>query len=142
MFQRGDAWYWRRKVRRLSPKIIDLQLSLLTTSRQRAVIVARRVTAESEVVVEALQHGKITIEEARAFLRAVILRETERLERQRMVIAMDMGPGQPADDMRHDWAHKTAWGLLARQGIRASVDPTLEAEMKSQGMGVLIVTEN
>jgi integrase len=134
MFQRNQIWYWRRKVRKLSPKIIDLQLSLLTTNRQRAVIVARYVTAESEVVVEALQQGKITIEEARAFLRAVILRETERLERQRMVIAMDTGPGRPEDDDRHDWAQKTAWGLLARQGVRAAVDPKLEADLINQGM--------
>lgn len=134
IFQRNQVWYWRRKVRRLSPKIIDLQHSLFTTNRQQAVIVARRVTAESEIVVEALQQGKITILEARAFLRAVILRETERLERQRMVIAMDMGPGRPEDDDRHDWAHKTAWGLLARQGIRATVDAKLETDLKNQGI--------
>lgn len=125
MFQRNHIWYWRRKVRRLSTETLDMQLSLLTTNRQQAVIIARCVTAESDVVVEALKQEKISIEEARAFLRNVILRETERLERQRMVIAMDSGPGRPEDDDRHDWAQKTAWGLLARQGIRAAVDPRL-----------------
>jgi len=61
------------------------------------------------------------------------LRETERLDRQRMVIAMDVGPGSPEDDARHDWAHKTALGLLAMDGIRAMVDPGVEADLKQHG---------
>lgn len=93
---------------RLSPRVIDLQHSLLTTKRQQAVISVRRVTAESEIVEALLQQGKITILEARALLRAVILRETERLKRQRMVTAMDIEPGRPEDDDRHDWAQKAA----------------------------------
>ncbi|NYS26877.1 hypothetical protein HUK65_18130 [Rhodobacteraceae bacterium 2376] len=96
MFQRGDVWYWRRKARGFSTRIIDLQISLRTTNRQRAVMIARRVTAESDDVMEAVKQSQMTLEEAKAFLRAVISRETELLERQRMVIAMDMGPGNPA----------------------------------------------
>ena len=72
--------------------------------------------------------------EARALLRAVILRETERLKRQRMVTAMDIEPGRPEDDDRHDWAQKAAWGLLARQGIRVTVDAKLETDLKNQGV--------
>ncbi|MGY6535103.1 MAG: site-specific integrase [Pararhodobacter sp.] len=134
MFQRGDVWYWRRKARGFSTRIIDLQISLRTTNRQRAVMIARRVTAESDDVMEAVKQSQMTIAEAKAFLRAVISRETERLERQRMVIAMDMGPGNPDDDARHDWAHKTALGLFAKHGIRAMVDPAVEAELKHQGV--------
>lgn len=134
MFQRGDVWYWRRKTRGFSTRIIDLQISLRTTNRQRAVMIARRVTAESDDVMEAVKQSQMTLEEAKAFLRAVILRETERLERQRMVIAMDMGPGNPDDDARHDWSHKTALGLLTKHGIRAMVDPAVEADLKHQGV--------
>lgn len=92
------------------------------------------MTAESEIVEALLHQGKTTILEARAFLSAVILRETERLKRQRMVTAMDMGPGRPEDDDRHDWAQKAAWGHLARQGIRVTVDAKLETDLKNKGL--------
>lgn len=87
----------------------------------------------------AIHRGQLTPDEARAFLRAVIEREIKRLNVQRTVVNMDKGVGSLDDDERHDWAQKTAWGLLATHGVRAKVTPAMEADFARDGIAPLAI---
>ena len=81
--KRGDVYQWRRKTRRFSTGNIDIKLSLGTTDRQHAHILARKVSAESDMIIEQIVGSRITPEQGRAFLSEVI-----RKERAKRVIAI------------------------------------------------------
>lgn len=132
LMRRGGTYYWRRKARRLSTCFVDWQVSLRTTDRARAVILCRRLTADSEQVLEAIEQKRLTQQEARAFLRYVVQTETERLNKIDLLNKMDCTPGGVAEDARHDWAHKMAWSMLANVGVRAAVTPQVEAQLRSE----------
>jgi len=65
--KRGAVYQWRRKTRRFSTEIVDMKLSLGTTDRHQAHILARKVSAESDMIMEQIVRNRITPEHARAF---------------------------------------------------------------------------
>ena len=132
-YRRGEVWYWRRTLRLISTGICDLHLSLRTTDRKSAVILSRKVTSESEIIMTAILHNQITTEEAKSFVRSVIETETQRIAQVKMVNSMDAGPDSFEADVRHDWAHRTAWQLLAEYGVRVQLTQDMESSLLVEG---------
>jgi hypothetical protein len=52
--KRGNTYQWRRRFRRFSTGIVDIKLSLGTTNLRCAHILSRRISAESDIVMEHL----------------------------------------------------------------------------------------
>ncbi|MBB3995970.1 integrase [Sulfitobacter undariae] len=117
--KRGDVYQWRRKTRRFSTEIIDIKLSLGTTDRHQAHILARKVSAESDVIMEQIIGSRITPEHGRAFLAEVIRKERTKIARLGMLSRVDNL--DPEDDARHDAAMAEAWGRIATHGLNHSV---------------------
>lgn len=100
--KRGDVYQWRRKIRRFSTGNIDIKLSLGTTDRQHAHILARKVSAESDMIMEQIVGSRITPEQGRAFLSEVIRKERAKIAQLGMFSRVDSL--DPVDDARHDAA--------------------------------------
>ena len=100
--KRGDVYQWRRKTRRFSTEIIDIKLSLGTTDRRHALILARKVSAESDRIMEHIVGSRITPEHGRAFLSEVIRQERAKIAQLAMLSRVDSLDS--ADDARHDTA--------------------------------------
>lgn len=117
--QRGSVYQWRRRVRSQSTGIIDIKLSLGTTDRRVAAILARKISAESDHLMDQINSNSITPAEARAWLGEVIRRERQKIEKLQMLrlIASD----DPADDTRHDEAMRDAWQHLAQAGLNGRI---------------------
>ena len=115
--RRGSAYQWRRRIRTFSTKIVDLKLSLGTTDRRVAIILARRISAESDDIMDDIIRTEITPEEARAWLSDVIRREREKIEKLQMLRRFDSD--DPQDDARHDDAARSAWAHLAQAGLHS-----------------------
>lgn len=113
--KRGDVYQWRRKTRRFSTGNIDIKLSLGTTDRQHALILARKVSAESDMVMEQISGSRITPEQGRAFLSEVIRNERAKIAQLSMFSRVDSL--DPADDARHDAAMAEAWQRVSSHGI-------------------------
>ncbi|MBI1492447.1 site-specific integrase [Halocynthiibacter styelae] len=116
LFKRGDIYQWRRKTRRFSTKNVDIKLSLGTTDRNQAHILARKVSAESDLIMEQIVRNRIPPEHGRAFLTAVIRKERAKIEQLRMLARIDSL--DPADDARHDNAMAEAWDRIATSGVK------------------------
>ncbi|OOY07028.1 DUF6538 domain-containing protein [Thioclava sp. F36-7] len=73
--RRGAAYQWRCRIRVFSTKFVDLKLSLGTTDRRVAIILARKISAESDTFMDGIIRTEISPQEARAWLANVIKRE-------------------------------------------------------------------
>lgn len=135
--RRGDVFYWRRKTRRLSTGIIDILVSLRTTNRSIAIKIARRLSHVSEEILDAIVEQRITAEEARSFLRRIVIDETAKLQRQYLQSRLDPRNQDTSGDERHDWAHKAAWSLLSDQGINAVLKDTNRGAFEASGRDLL-----
>ena len=119
--KRGEVYQWRRKSRRFSTETIDIKLSLRTTDRNRALILARKVSAESDQIMEHIIANRITPERGRAFLAAVIRNERAKIEQLKMLARIDSL--DPEDDARHDAAMAEAWDRIAQNGVNHTPAP-------------------
>ena len=117
--KRGDVYQWRRKTRRFSTGNIDIKLSLGTTDRQHAHILARKVSAESDMIMEQIVGSRITPEHGRAFLSEVIRKERAKIAQLGMFSRVDSL--DPDDDARHDAAMAEAWQHISSHGINHNV---------------------
>jgi len=117
--KRGDVYQWRRKTRRFSTGNIDIKLSLGTTDRQQAHILARKVSAESDMIMEQIVGSRITPEHGRAFLSEVIRKERAKIAQLSMFSRVDSL--DPEDDARHDAAMAEAWQRVSSHGINHNV---------------------
>lgn len=129
--KRGQTYQWRRKIRSQSTGICDLQVSLRTRNREKAIIIARKLTAESEQVFEAIDRNYLTKTEARAWLSQVAQAEMAKLEKLQLIQKMDGSYND--EDRRQDWAHRRAWRLLADRGIDATIDGELRLQLEAEG---------
>ncbi|WP_298856929.1 site-specific integrase [uncultured Sulfitobacter sp.] len=117
--KRGDVYQWRRKTRRFSTGNIDIKLSLGTTDRQQAHILARKVSAESDMIMEQIVGSRITPEHGRAFLSEVIRKERAKIAQLSLLSRVDSL--DPVDDARHDAAMAEAWQRVSSHGINHNV---------------------
>ena len=117
--QRGSVYQWRRRVRSQSTGIIDIKLSLGTTDRRVAAILARKISAESDHLMDQINSNSITPAEARAWLGEVIRRERQKIEKLQMLRRIESD--DPADDTRHDEAMRDAWQHLAQAGLNGRI---------------------
>ncbi|MBL3610812.1 DUF6538 domain-containing protein [Rhodovulum sulfidophilum] len=116
LLQRGSTWSWRRRVPEFSTKTRHWQLSLRTTDRSIACIIARRLNHECDRMLDAITDGRLTPAQAKAWLTSVVRSELDRIERQRMISRMDP-VGSSEEDRRLDWATARAWSHLASKGL-------------------------
>ena len=119
--KRGDVYQWRRKTRRFSTQNVDIKLSLGTTDRTQAHILARKVSAESDLIMEQIIGNRITPEHGRAFLASVIRKERSKIEQLQMLTRVDSL--DPEDDARHDAAMAEAWNRIAQNGVNHTPAP-------------------
>jgi len=102
--RRGTVYYWRRRFLRFSTGNIDLQVSLRTTERFRAAKLARKLSAESDRLMDAVAMNRISAQEAVLYLKAVAAREVDRMTRLQTVSTMSYGTSEAEENERHDWA--------------------------------------
>jgi len=117
LFKRGNVYHWRRRICRQSTGIFDFKLSLGTTELPVATILCRKISAESDIIMqEIFEHG-ITADEARKWLAEVIRKEKALIDRNglfRRVLATDVQEEEASDErLRRAWAH------IAKHGIHA-----------------------
>jgi hypothetical protein len=101
---------------------------LRTTEPRRARILARRLTAESDRMLEMIPENTLTPAKARDWLRHVVTEEMARIRRNRDLIFADGGA-----DARADWAMATAWRLLAQRSVNAELEDEDVADLQGQG---------
>ncbi|SOH95223.1 hypothetical protein SAMN06273572_10897 [Monaibacterium marinum] len=116
--KRGNTYQWRRRLRRQSTGIVDIKLSLGTTDLRCAHILSRRISAESDIVMEQLTHQQITPDMARRWLASVIAKEREKIEKLKLLHRFDSR--DPADDNRHDQATADAWAKVMAEGLHGT----------------------
>ncbi|PZX38031.1 hypothetical protein LY56_03048 [Roseinatronobacter thiooxidans] len=131
--RRDGVYYWRRKVRPLSTIICDIRVSLRTTDRVRAAILSRVLSAESEPIMAALEQSRITLAEARQYLRHVVKSHVtvdHDLRRDLRFIY-----GKPPCEIERQIVSgiNDAWDILAEQGIGATISERVEQEMIAAG---------
>jgi integrase len=119
--KRGDIYQWRRKMRRFSTEIVDIKLSLRTTDRHQALILCRKVSAESDLIMDNIVNNRITPEDGRAFLANVISKGRAKIEQLKMLNRIDSL--DPEDDTRHDAAMAEAWERVSTHGINHTASP-------------------
>ncbi|WP_338064217.1 DUF6538 domain-containing protein, partial [Thioclava indica] len=129
--KRGQIYQWRRKLRSQSTEIFDLQISLRTQNRSKALIIARVLTAESDKVFDAIDRNYLTKSEARAWMTQVAQAEMAKLEKLHLIQKMDGSCND--EDRRLDWAHRKAWRLLSDRGVEASLDQGTLDRLKTEG---------
>jgi len=81
--KRGNVYQWRRRVRQLSTRIVDLKLSLRTTDLRSALNLSRRISAESDIVMQDLSQQLIAADQACNSLAAVIRKDRAKIEKQK-----------------------------------------------------------
>ncbi|MBU2866246.1 site-specific integrase [Pacificibacter marinus] len=116
--KRGYIYQWRRRFRRFSTGIVDIKLSLGTTDLRCAHILSRRISAESDIVMEQLTHQQITPEMARRWLASVITKERAKIEKLKLLHRFDSSDS--ADDLRHDQATADAWAQVNADGLHGA----------------------
>ena len=117
LFRRGQSLHWRRRLKRLSTGFVDIKLSLHTADPRLAVMLARKLSAESDVVMTRAAQNLISDAEARQWLSAVIARERDKIANLNMMRRVDST--DPDDDLRHNRAIRAAWMHIAANGINA-----------------------
>jgi integrase len=131
--RRESVYYWRRKARRQSTGIVDLRVSLRTTDRVRATILSRVLSAESEPIMAALERDRITLEEARRYLRHVVKSHVTAEHDLRQDLRFRYG-SPPCDIERQIVSGMNeVWDILADQGVGATISDRVEQEMIAAG---------
>jgi integrase len=130
--KRGNTYQWRRRLRRQSTGIVDIKLSLGTTDLRCAHILSRRISAESDIVMEQLIHQQITSDMARRWLASVITKEREKIEKLKLLHRFDSR--NPADDSRHDQATADAWAQVNANGLHGA---TYELPLVSLNLDII-----
>ncbi|MBL4917088.1 DUF6538 domain-containing protein [Szabonella alba] len=133
LMRRGTVYYWRRRFLRFSTGNIDLQVSLRTTERLPAVKLARKLSAESDRLMDAVAMNRISAQEAVRYLKSVAAREVDRLAKLQTVSAMSYGSGAAEEDERHDWAYRTAFRLLAQHGVNVALTGSVKEALICEG---------
>ncbi|MFN4153759.1 MAG: integrase [Paracoccaceae bacterium] len=118
LIKRGNVFQWRRRIRCLSTQIVDLKVSLRTTDPKIALILARKLTGESDGILQQLLGKNIGMREAQIWLGHVVQREREKIDNIQLLQRMDAS--NPEDDRGHDDAFKAAWNWLADHGLSAA----------------------
>jgi integrase len=133
LFRRGQTLHWRRRLKRLSTGFVDIMLSLHTADPRLAVILARKLSAESDVVMTHAAQNLMTDAEARQWLSAVIARERDKIANLNLMRRVDSTA--PDDDLRHDRAMRSAWMHISANGINApAVENADELELANVDM--------
>jgi integrase len=127
LFRRGNTLQWRRRIKRLSTGFVDIKLSLRTSDLSLAVMLCRKLSAESDAIMNQAAYNLISDADARRWLSAVMVREREKIARLGLMRRVDSS--DPADDLRHDVAMREAWSHIASQGIHAPVAPEADPLM-------------
>jgi integrase len=94
---------------------------LRTTDRHQALILCRKVSAESDLIMDNIVNNRITPETGRAFLSEIIRKERSKIEQLKMLSRIDSL--DPADDDRHDAAMAEAWERVSTHGINHTLSP-------------------
>lgn len=128
LFRRGNVFQWRRRIPAQSTGTSTIQVSLRTTELKQARILARRLTAESDRMLDAIREETLSPADARKWLRHVVSEELIRIRKNRAIIFADGG----ADDCA-DWAMAQAWSMLARRGPKAALDEGETARLEAEG---------
>ena len=130
---RDGVYYWRRKVRPQSTRIVDLRVSLRTTDRGRATILSRVLSAESEPLMASLEQDRITLDEARNYLQHVVRTHVTAEHDLRQDLRFRYG-SPPCEMERQITSGMTeAWDILAQQGIGATISEQVEHDMIAKG---------
>ncbi|AML53063.1 hypothetical protein RC74_18985 [Falsihalocynthiibacter arcticus] len=116
--KRGNVYQWRRRLRRFSTGIVDIKLSLGTTDLRCAHILSRRISAESDIIMEQITHQQITPDMARRWLADIITKERAKIEKLKLLHRFDSL--DPADDLRHDQATADAWAQVNVDGLHGA----------------------
>lgn len=132
LVQRRRIFYWRRRIPGFSTGFDTINLSLRTEARAEAYIIARKPTAESDRMFDALTRNLLSPEAIRDWLSHVITEELARIRRVHLVTQMDP-VGSHAEDERADWATATAWKLMAEFGPRAKLDARVIERLSGAG---------
>ena len=117
--KRGNVYQWRRRSRRQSTGIVDIKLSLGTTDLRTALILSRKVSAKSDIVMQNLADRQITADEGRKWLADVVRLERAKIEKLHMLRRFDAN--DPEDDLRHDEAVRSVWQHIAKSGLNADL---------------------
>lgn len=105
----------------MSTGFVDIKLALRTADLRRGVILSRKLSAESDTVMNQAAQNLISDDEARAWLALVIDRERDKIATLNLVRRTDSL--DPMDDQRHDRAMQAAWAHIAANGIHAPPSP-------------------
>lgn len=130
LFRRGNVYYWRRKLVGFSTKkrtALDVQLSLGTTDRALAVKLALTLTLASNAMLDDLNSPKITPQEARAYLKAVIQKERRALAARHTFSKfspMVDGTAVGEIDDALTWAFPIVWRLIDKHGLNTTFSKT------------------
>lgn len=103
LYRRGSIYYWRRRVTAQSTGNYVLQFSSRTTDLHRTRMLARRLTAESDRMLDGFRQATLNPAVARKCLRHVISSELTRVTESRAIIHADRDTYPDAD-----WAMATA----------------------------------
>lgn len=134
LYRRGSVYQWRRRVQRQSTVIVDFKLSLQTTDRRRAGMLARKISAESDAVMDQIIRNRITPEEGRKWLARVIEAESRKIEQ--LVMLEKVDSLSPEDDHRHNVAMRDAWAHIERAGLNGSTE-TLSDDLVASNVTML-----
>lgn len=135
LFRRGDTYQWRRRLSSPSTISCVLQVSLRTTDLRRARILARRLTAESDRMLDDIREETLTPAEASAWLRHVVAKEMARVRKSRDTIFANGGA-----DTRADWAMATAWRMLAQRSVNVELADEDIEDLRRQGRSGICYT--
>lgn len=105
-------------MRRLSTGFVDIKLSLRTTDTRLGCMLARKLSAESDIIMTQAAHNLISESDARKWLAVVIAQERQKIARLDLIRRLDSS--DPIDDQRYDHAMQAALGHIATWGIHAA----------------------
>lgn len=128
LFRRGAVYQWRRRLPAQSTETCTLQVSLRTTDPNQARILARRLTAESDRMLDFIRQEILTPADASKWLRHVVTEEMARIRKDRALIFADGGT-----DAQADWSAATAWHMLATRGVNAELEDEDRADLAAEG---------
>ena len=128
LFRRDNVFQWRRRLPAQSTETCVLQISLRTTDQHPARIVARRLTAESDHMLDFIRQETLTPADASKWLRHVVTEKLARIRKDRTLIFADGN-----SDPQADWAMAAAWRMLATRGVNAEVEDEDRANLAGKG---------
>jgi integrase/DNA-binding transcriptional regulator YhcF (GntR family) len=121
MWRRSDTFYWRRRMTLSSTGTDTIQVSLRTTDRREAAILARRLTVESDKMFAQISETGLTPQQATIWLRSVVDYELPHVRRLRIRAAVNPDTSAKAFDTRV-MQLATAMSLIAKNGFGSCLD--------------------